>query len=50
MGKNTGGEEVKEKSKYKIVKGKRRIVCCDNGVFGVKHKCQKEPQEKTHEK
>lgn len=31
----------KETDKTKIIKGKTYIVCCENGVFGIKHKCRK---------
>ena len=34
-------KDLVEKGSYKIIKGKRYIICCENGVFGRKHDCMK---------
>ena len=39
---------MREKEKYKIINGKRRTICCERGVFGIKHDCCKSnPQQKA---
>ena len=34
-----------EKDETKIIQGKRYIVCCENGVFGINHNCRKGTDE-----
>ena len=37
---------MKEKDRYRIINGKRRVICCERGVFGIKHECCKSnPQQ-----